>query len=459
MEMLSNNPTLVMVGALVLGALLGRALAQISIGKLRRQLSELNNEAYVPLRSSYESLQRDHVYLDEENQKLKAALEDISVKNEKIKQELDGIKSLSDARITEWQSKVTQISADLEGKEEALLDEKKRWGEEKKALLAEIEKKRKELLEIQEKATALEQQRQALEKELDAQKNHSQQAQSDWKSKFDQLSIEFDRLKEQEKELLKRNEELQAQLERFKKEKEEVIQEWQRKYRLLNEEYIEYKKNAEDNRQDWAARYNGLQQEFQNYKFNREGIMSDWEKKFLNLNNEYGDYKKKAEMERLDLVQKYNAALRELNALKQTQSEFSAQAVTDWESKFNALNAEYMAYKRNNANASPTSVSSEEYAGRTNNGFGSMSRTTDWQFKYQQLYSEFETFRKEMEQKLAEKPREIVKEVIRTPNLEELQRMLSQVSMVEVTRNRQNDGGAPSKGGTNATGDNGPSFL
>ena len=163
-------------------------------------------------------------------------------------------------------------------------------------------------------------------------------------------------------------------------------------------------------------------------------MTSDWEQKFLEVNTQFGDYKKKSEGERLGLVQKYNAVLRQLNTLKQGQSDLGSSS--EWEQKFKSLNAEYTAFKENK----------EPQSTGYTNGFNGVNRTSEWEFKYRQLSNEFEEFKQDMERKLAEKPKqvevikevpvEVVKEVevVRTPNLEELQRLLAQAGTVEVSR-------------------------
>jgi chromosome segregation ATPase len=446
MEILTSNPLAAVIVAGLAGLFLGWAMAQFKRRKLERQFKELETEAYVPLRTSYESLQRDHVYLDEENERLKSALDEAQAEQEKAAGKLEGLKGQSDAVINDWKSKVDRMNEDLESKESALKNEKEKWIEEQKVFSETLSQKEKELQEKIEELQQSQVRNRDLEQALEKQKEEAENMLEQWEKKFTELNRAYSQYKdhtEGNKEgLQEKYEALTQQFENYKREREGQMSDWERKFNMLNAEFTEYKRNAEENRQDWAARYNGLQQEFQNYKFNREGgMISDWEQKFLEVNAQFGDYKKKAEGERVGLVQKYNAVLRQLNTLKQGSTDLNPSS--DWEQKFNSLNAEYTALKENK----------EPQGNGYTNGFNGINRTSEWEFKYRQLSNEFEEFKQEMERKLSEKPREIevikevpvevVKEVevVRTPNLEELQRLLAQAGTVEVSRRVARDSG------------------
>ena len=439
MEILTSNPLAGVIVAGLIGIFVGWAVAQIKRRKLERQFKELESEAYVPLRTSYESLQRDHVYLDEENERLKSALEQAQEQQAVAQKELEGVKGQSDAVINDWKSKVERMNEDLANKESALVKEKEKWIEEQKVFSEKLLEKEKELAEKIEELQQSNVRNMDLEDALEKQKREAEEMLANWEAKFSELDKAYAEYKNQtegsQEGLQEKYDALTQQFEHYKKEREGQMSDWERKFNMLNAEFTEYKRNAEENRQDWAARYNGLQQEFQNYKFNREGMMSDWEQKYLDADAELVEYKRKSEGERLNLVQKYNAVLRQLNTLKQDHQDLTS--TSDWEQKFKSLNDEYTAFKENRE-----VIPQQGY----NNGFNGVNRTSEWEFKYRQLSNEFEEFKQEMERKLAEKPKqvevikevpvEVVKEVevVRTPNLEELQRLLAQAGTVEVSR-------------------------
>lgn len=439
MEILTNNPLASAIVAGLVGLFMGWAVAQFKRRKLERQFKELESEAYVPLRTSYESLQRDHVYLDEENERLKNALDQAQSDQAQAQTELEGMKGQSDAVIDVWKSKVERMNEDLASKESALKNEKEKWIEEQRVFSDKLMEKEKELAAKIEDLQQSQVRNRDLEQALEKQKEEAEAMLAEWEEKFAELDAAYSQYKNStegsQEGLQEKYQALTQQFENYKREREGQMSDWERKFNMLNAEFTEYKRNAEENRQDWAARYNGLQQEFHNYKFNREGGMtSDWEQKFLEVNTQFGDYKKKSEGERLGLVQKYNAVLRQLNTLKQGQSDLGSSS--DWEQKFNSLNAEYAAFKENK----------EPHSTGYTNGFNGVNRTSEWEFKYRQLSNEFEEFKLDMERKIAEKPKqveiikevpvEVVKEVevVRTPNLEELQRLLAQAGTVEVSR-------------------------
>ena len=223
-ELLTTQGGITILSAAIILFFVGLMIGQIKAALVKSKFNKLKRESFIPLRSSYEALQRDHLQLEEDADKYKKS-------STEAKDELKLMKEALELYKLKAEEEKTKLKASLEAKIKDIdLNKDTQYSNKDKELALWAEKYN------------------ALNSELTSFKAHENQK---------ILDLEQDKAKMQ-KELDQLNTHLSNDSSPNKG--------WKVKHDLLLEEFDQYKKNAEDNRQDWAHRYTLLQEEYQDFK-------------------------------------------------------------------------------------------------------------------------------------------------------------------------------------------------
>ena len=223
-ELLTTQGGITILSAAIILFFVGLMIGQIKAALVKSKFNKLKRESFIPLRSSYEALQRDHLQLEEDADKYKKS-------STEAKDELKLMKEALELYKLKAEEEKTKLKASLEAKIKDIdLNKDTQYSNKDKELALWAEKYN------------------ALNSELTSFKAHENQKILDLEQDNSKLQNELDQL----------NTHLSNDSSPNKG--------WKVKHDLLLEEFDQYKKNAEDNRQDWAHRYTLLQEEYQDFK-------------------------------------------------------------------------------------------------------------------------------------------------------------------------------------------------
>ena len=403
-ELLSTQGGITIFSAAIILFFVGLMIGQIKAAIVKSKFNKLKRESFIPLRSSYEALQRDHLQLEEDAEKFK--------------------KSSTDAK------------DELKLMKEALELYKLKAEEEKTKLKTSLEAKIKDI-----------------DANKDSQFNNKDKELALWAEKYNALNSELTSFKAHENQkiidLEKENGKLQNELDQFNAhlaDDSSPNKGWKVKYDVLLEEFDQYKKNAEDNRQDWANRYTLLQEEYQDFKVS---VLKGTEKEDIALSEESS-----SEPAVVESVEETSHESVEETAEEQNTTESSEEKVVETvlsikTSKEVSELDEEAAETESAESESEEAVTEQDISEETQEETASAelpeveaSNITEeavlWQQKYESLEKDFLTFKSQIEEKFEQSKKEQRPVELAQPNIEELKSLIKEVGQ-EMTSQKLSD--------------------
>ena len=413
-ELLTTQGGITILSAAIILFFVGLMIGQIKAALVKSKFNKLKRESFIPLRSSYEALQRDHLQLEEDADKYKKS-------STEAKDELKLMKEALELYKLKAEEEKTNLKASLEAKIKDIdLNKDTQYSNKDKELALWAEKYN------------------ALNSELTSYKAHENQK---------ILDLEQDNAKLQ-KELDQLNTHLSSDSSPNKG--------WKVKHDLLLEEFDQYKKNAEDNRQDWAHRYTLLQEEYQDFKVS---VLKGTEKEDVALTEESSaepaaveSVEEIAQESTEETSEEQNnteaAEVAEDTATETVLSEEAPKEVSELVEE--AAETEAVEEVEEAAETdSEEAVTEEETSEDTSEETASpelpeveASNITEeavlWQQKYEALEKDFLTFKSQIEEKFEQSKKEEGERKIAQPDIEELKSLIKEVGQ-EMTTQKLSD--------------------
>ena len=413
-ELLTTQGGITILSAAIILFFVGLMIGQIKAALVKSKFNKLKRESFIPLRSSYEALQRDHLQLEEDADKYKKS-------STEAKDELKLMKEALELYKLKAEEEKTKLKASLEAKIKDIdLNKDTQYSNKDKELALWAEKYN------------------ALNSELTSFKAHENQK---------ILDLEQDKAKMQ-KELDQLNTHLSNDSSPNKG--------WKVKHDLLLEEFDQYKKNAEDNRQDWAHRYTLLQEEYQDFKVS---VLKGTEKEDVALTEESS-----AEPAAVESVEEI--AQESIEETTEEQNNIEVAEVAEDTATETALSEEAPkeASELVEEAAETEAVEEVEEAAKTDSEEAVTEEETSedtsedktlaelpeveasniteeavlWQQKYEALEKDFLTFKSQIEEKFEQSKKEEGERKIAQPDIEELKSLIKEVGQ-EMTTQKLSD--------------------
>ena len=400
-ELLSTQGGITVFSAAIILFFVGLMIGQIKAAIVKSKFNKLKRESFIPLRSSYEALQRDHLQLEEDANKYKK----------------------------------TSIEAgdELKLMKEALELYKLKAEEEKTKLKTSLEAKIKDI-----------------DLNKDTQFSNKDKELALWAEKYNALNSELTSFKAHENhnilELEKENGKLQNELDQFNVHLADDSSQnkgWKVKHDLLFEEFDQYKKNAEDNRQDWANRYTLLQEEYQDFKVS---VLKGTEKENAKETSESKAIEEE-QMSQTDVHQnndkKAEHTDKEVSLVKETSLSESATEETKEDTPEEvAESVEVETQDKGSEETTSTEADTQEDSISSDVSEVEASNITEeavlWQQKYESLEKDFLTFKSQIEEKFEQSKKEQKPLELAQPNIEELKSLIKEVGQ-EMTSQKLSD--------------------
>lgn len=410
-ELLTTQGGITILSAAIILFFVGLMIGQIKAALVKSKFNKLKRESFIPLRSSYEALQRDHLQLEEDADKYKKSS--------------------------------TEAKDELKLMKEALELYKLKAEDEKTKLKASLDAKIKDI-----------------DLNKDTQYSNKDKELALWAEKYNALNSELTSFKAHENqkilELEQDNAKLQNELDQLNTHLSNDSSPktgWKVKHDLLLEEFDQYKKNAEDNRQDWAHRYTLLQQEYQDFKVS---VLKGTEKEEAVLTEESS-----AEPVAVEPVEEIAQESTEETTEEQNNSEAAEDSATDTvlseEAPKEASELVEEAAEKEvtelveeaTETDSEEAVTEEEASEDTSEDTASAdlpeveaSNITEeallWQQKYEALEKDFLTFKSQIEEKFEQSKKEEDQRKVAQPDIEELKSLIKEVGQ-EMTTQKLSD--------------------
>ncbi|MGB0526152.1 MAG: hypothetical protein ACPGIE_00145 [Flavobacteriaceae bacterium] len=422
-ELLTTQGGITILSAAIILFFVGLMIGQIKAALVKSKFNKLKRESFIPLRSSYEALQRDHLQLEEDADKYKKS-------STEAKDELKLMKEALELYKLKAEEEKTKLKASLEAKIKDIdLNKNIQYSNKDKELALWAEKYN------------------ALNSELTSFKAHENQKILDLEQNNAKLQNELDQL----------NTHLSTDSSPNKG--------WKVKHDLLLEEFDQYKKNAEDNRQDWAHRYTLLQEEYQDFKVS---VLKGTEKEDVALTEESSAEPAAVESVEEIAQESIEETTEEQNNIEAAEAVEVAEVteVAEDTATETALSeeapkeaselveeaAETEAVEEVEEAAetdSEEAVTEEETSEDTSEETASTelpeveaSNITEeavlWQQKYEALEKDFLTFKSQIEEKFEQSKKEEGERKIAQPDIEELKSLIKEVGQ-EMTTQKLSD--------------------
>jgi hypothetical protein len=413
-ELLTTQGGITILSAAIILFFVGLMIGQIKAALVKSKFNKLKRESFIPLRSSYEALQRDHLQLEEDADKYKKS-------STEAKDELKLMKEALELYKLKAEEEKTKLKASLEAKIKDIdLNKDTQYSNKDKELALWAEKYN------------------ALNSELTSFKAHENQKILDLEQNNAKLQNELDQL----------NTHLSNDSSPNKG--------WKVKHDLLLEEFDQYKKNAEDNRQDWAHRYTLLQEEYQDFKVS---VLKGTEKEDVALTEE--NLTEPAAVESVEEIAQESteetteeqnnteaAEVAEDTATETVLSEEAPKEVSELveESAETEVVEEVEEAAETDAEEAvtieETSEDTSEDTASTELPEVEASNITEeavlWQQKYEALEKDFLTFKSQIEEKFEQSKKEEGERKIAQPDIEELKSLIKEVGQ-EMTTQKLSD--------------------
>jgi hypothetical protein len=413
-ELLTTQGGITILSAAIILFFVGLMIGQIKAALVKSKFNKLKRESFIPLRSSYEALQRDHLQLEEDADKYKKS-------STEAKDELKLMKEALELYKLKAEEEKTKLKASLEAKIKDIdLNKDTQYSNKDKELALWAEKYN------------------ALNSELTSFKAHENQKILDLEQNNAKLQNELDQL----------NTHLSNDSSPNKG--------WKVKHDLLLEEFDQYKKNAEDNRQDWAHRYTLLQEEYQDFKVN---VLKGTEKEDVALTEEnltepaaVESVEEIAQQSTEETTEEQNnteaAEVAEDTATETVLSEEAPKEVSELVEEAAETEAVEEVEEAAETDAEEA-VTIEETSEDTSEDTASTelpeveaSNITEeavlWQQKYEALEKDFLTFKSQIEEKFEQSKKEEGERKIAQPDIEELKSLIKEVGQ-EMTTQKLSD--------------------
>lgn len=413
-ELLTTQGGITILSAAIILFFVGLMIGQIKAALVKSKFNKLKRESFIPLRSSYEALQRDHLQLEEDADKYKKS-------STEAKDELKLMKEALELYKLKAEEEKTKLKASLEAKIKDIdLNKDTQYSNKDKELALWAEKYN------------------ALNSELTSFKAHENQKILDLEQNNAKLQNELDQL----------NTHLSNDSSPNKG--------WKVKHDLLLEEFDQYKKNAEDNRQDWAHRYTLLQEEYQDFKVS---VLKGTEKEDVALTEE--NLTEPAAVESVEEIAQESteetteeqnnteaAEVAEDTAAETVLSEEAPKEVSELVEEAAETEAVEEVEEAAETDAEEA-VTIEETSEDTSEDTASTelpeveaSNITEeavlWQQKYEALEKDFLTFKSQIEEKFEQSKKEEGERKIAQPDIEELKSLIKEVGQ-EMTTQKLSD--------------------
>lgn len=400
-ELLSTQGGITIFSAAIILFFVGLMIGQIKAAIVKSKFNKLKRESFIPLRSSYEALQRDHLQLEEDAEKFKKSSTD-------AKDELNLMKEALELYKLKAEEEKTKLKTSLEAK------------------IKDIDANKDSQFSNKDKELAL------------------------WAEKYNALNSELTSFKAHENQkiidLEKENGKLQNELDQFNAhlaDDSSPNKGWKVKYDVLLEEFDQYKKNAEDNRQDWANRYTLLQEEYQDFKVSvlkgtenentkespaSKAIIEEQASQTVTLQNKE---EKTEEIEKeVSLTEETTLSESKVEEIKEeTVQEVaeSVESVTEDDGSKETKAAE----EETQEETISSDVPEVEASNIT-------EEAVLWQQKYESLEKDFLTFKSQIEEKFEQSKKEQKPVELAQPNIEELKSLIKEVGQ-EMTSQKLSD--------------------
>lgn len=413
-ELLTTQGGITILSAAIILFFVGLMIGQIKAALVKSKFNKLKRESFIPLRSSYEALQRDHLQLEEDADKYKKS-------STEAKDELKLMKEALELYKLKAEEEKTKLKESLEAKIKDIdLNKDTQYSNKDKELALWAEKYN------------------ALNSELTSFKAHENQKILDLEQNNAKLQNELDQL----------NTHLSNDSSPNKG--------WKVKHDLLLEEFDQYKKNAEDNRQDWAHRYTLLQEEYQDFKVS---VLKGTEKEDVALTEE--NFTEPAAVESVEEIAQESteetteeqnnteaAEVAEDTATETVLSEEAPKEVSELVEEAAETEAVEEVEEAAETDAEEA-VTIEETSEDTSEDTASTelpeveaSNITEeavlWQQKYEALEKDFLTFKSQIEEKFEQSKKEEGERKIAQPDIEELKSLIKEVGQ-EMTTQKLSD--------------------
>jgi hypothetical protein len=413
-ELLTTQGGITILSAAIILFFVGLMIGQKKAALVKSKFNKLKRESFIPLRSSYEALQRDHLQLEEDADKYKKS-------STEAKDELKLMKEALELYKLKAEEEKTKLKASLEAKIKDIdLNKDTQYSNKDKELALWAEKYN------------------ALNSELTSFKAHENQKILDLEQNNAKLQNELDQL----------NTHLSNDSSPNKG--------WKVKHDLLLEEFDQYKKNAEDNRQDWAHRYTLLQEEYQDFKVS---VLKGTEKEDVALTEE--NLTEPAAVESVEEIAQESteetteeqnnteaAEVAEDTATETVLSEEAPKEVSELVEEAAETEAVEEVEEAAETDAEEA-VTIEETSEDTSEDTASTelpeveaSNITEeavlWQQKYEALEKDFLTFKSQIEEKFEQSKKEEGERKIAQPDIEELKSLIKEVGQ-EMTTQKLSD--------------------
>jgi len=413
-ELLTTQGGITILSAAIILFFVGLMIGQIKAALVKSKFNKLKRESFIPLRSSYEALQRDHLQLEEDADKYKKS-------STEAKDELKLMKEALELYKLKAEEEKTKLKASLEAKIKDIdLNKDTQYSNKDKELALWAEKYN------------------ALNSELTSFKAHENQKILDLEQNNAKLQNELDQL----------NTHLSNDSSPNKG--------WKVKHDLLLEEFDQYKKNAEDNRQDWAHRYTLLQEEYQDFKVS---VLKGTEKEDVALTEE--NLTEPAAVESVEEIAQESteetteeqnnteaAEVAEDTATETVLSEEAPKEVSELVEEAAETEAVEEVEEAAETDAEEA-VTIEETSEDTSEDTASTelpeveaSNITEeavlWQQKYEALEKDFLTFKSQIEEKFEQSKKEEGERKIEQADIEELKSLIKEVGQ-EMTTQKLSD--------------------
>jgi len=413
-ELLTTQGGITILSAAIILFFVGLMIGQIKAALVKSKFNKLKRESFIPLRSSYEALQRDHLQLEEDADKYKKS-------STEAKDELKLMKEALELYKLKAEEEKTKLKESLEAKIKDIdLNKDTQYSNKDKELALWAEKYN------------------ALNSELTSFKAHENQKILDLEQNNAKLQNELDQL----------NTHLSNDSSPNKG--------WKVKHDLLLEEFDQYKKNAEDNRQDWAHRYTLLQEEYQDFKVS---VLKGTEKEDVALTEE--NFTEPAAVESVEEIAQESTeetteeqnnteaaevaedtatetvlseeAPKEVSELVEETAE--TEAVEEVEEAAETDAEEAVTIEETSEDTSEDTTSTELPAVEASN---ITEEAVLWQQKYEALEKDFLTFKSQIEEKFEQSKKEEGERKIAQPDIEELKSLIKEVGQ-EMTTQKLSD--------------------
>ena len=392
-ELLSTQGGITIFSAAIILFFVGLMIGQIKAAIVKSKFNKLKRESFIPLRSSYEALQRDHLQLEEDANKFKQS-------STEAKDELKLMKEALELYKLKAEEEKTKLKTSLETK------------------IKDIDVNKETQFSNKDKELAL------------------------WAEKYNALNSELTSFKAHENQkildLENENGKLQNELDQFNAhlgDDSSSNKGWKVKYDVLLEEFDQYKKNAEDNRQDWANRYTLLQEEYQDFKVSvLKGTENENTKESPDSNSIENEqpsqtvtYQNKEE--KTEDIDKEVSLAEETSPIESKAEEIADEVAESVESVTEEDGSEET--KATEEETISSDVPEVEASNIT-------EEAVLWQQKYESLEKDFLTFKSQIEEKFEQSKNEQKPAELAQPNIEELKSLIKEVGQ-EMTSQKLSD--------------------